>query len=83
MIQQNPKLEGWQAYELPLLMVTLNNLVIGYFANSALLEKLIGTDPLSPDAVTKQREFLHEAIRRLIGGGSGRGSDGSGATGST
>jgi AcrR family transcriptional regulator len=74
LIQKSPRFEGWEREELPLLMATLTNLVIGYFANASLLEKIVGEDPLSGGAVERQRRFLHEAIRRLVGGGSGRDS---------
>ncbi len=72
LIEKSPRFEGWDREELPLLMATLINLVIGYFANASLLEKIVGEDPLSDTAVERQRRFLYEAIRRLVGGGSGR-----------
>lgn len=75
LLSNNPRFEGWEPHELPLLMATLNNLVIGYFANASLLARLLGEDPLSPEAQERHRLFLHEAIRRLLGGGSGRGPD--------
>ena len=72
LIEKSPRFEGWEREELPLLMATLTNLVIGYFANASLLEKIVGENPLSGNAVERQRRFLHEAIRRLVGGGSAR-----------
>jgi AcrR family transcriptional regulator len=68
-LRASPVLEGWSADDLPLLVMALHNLILGYFSMAALHEKLLGMDPLSHEAVARQKRFLRRATRRLVGGG--------------
>jgi len=67
-LRTSPVLEGWSPDALPLLVMALHNLVLGYFSMAALHGKLLGIDPLSEEAVERQKEFLRRATRRLVGG---------------
>jgi hypothetical protein len=67
-LRTSPVLEGWSADDLPLLVMALHNLILGYFSMAALHGKLLGIDPLSDDALERQKAFLHNATRRLVGG---------------
>jgi AcrR family transcriptional regulator len=67
-LRTSPVLEGWSSDDLPLLVMALHNLILGYFSMAALHEKLLGFDPLSPDAIERQKDFLRRATRRLVGG---------------
>ena len=57
----------WGAGELPHVALGLFHMIFGYFANTALFEAVLGTDPRDADAIDRQRQFLKTAIRRLLG----------------
>lgn len=57
----------WEADEVPHLAAGLYQLIFGYFASAALLQAVVGDDPLSPAALTRQRRFLKSAVARLLG----------------
>jgi AcrR family transcriptional regulator len=59
--------ELWAAEELPHLAAGLYLLIFGYFANAPLLRAVVGNDPLSPEAVERQRRFVKTAVARLLG----------------
>jgi hypothetical protein len=67
-LRASPALEGWSPQDLPLLVMALHNLILGYFSMAPLHEKLLGVDPLSDEALERQKDFLRRAIRRLVGG---------------
>jgi TetR/AcrR family transcriptional regulator len=67
-LRTSPVLDGWGSEDLPLLVMALHNLILGYFSMAPLHEKLLGVDPLSPDALARQKDFLRRATRRLVGG---------------
>ena len=57
----------WAPEEVPHLAAGLYHLIFGYFANAALLQAVVMDDPLSPEAVERQRRFLKTAVARLLG----------------
>lgn len=59
----------WRPEELPHLAAGLYHLIFGYFANSGLLEAVLQEDPRSPEAIARQRRFLHKALTLLLAGG--------------
>lgn len=61
--------DGWERGELPHVAAGLYLLIFGYFANTRLLEAVIGTDPLGPTALARQRRFLRTAIQQVMAGG--------------
>ena len=67
-LRSSPVVEGWSSGDLPLLVMALHNLILGYFSMAPLHEKLLGVDPLSAEALARQKDFLKRATRRLIGG---------------
>jgi len=77
-LTRSPALEGWDAEELPLLVVAMHNLMLGYFSIVPLLERVLGSDPLTPDAIENLKRFLRKATTRMIGpvAGAGKGSSG-------
>jgi hypothetical protein len=52
---------------MPHLAAGLYHLIFGYFANAALLEAVVMENPLSVEAVERQRRFLKAAVSRLLG----------------
>jgi hypothetical protein len=67
-LRVSPVLEGWSSDDLPLLLMALHSLILGYFSMAPLHEKLLGADPLSANALARQKDFLRRATRRLVGG---------------
>jgi AcrR family transcriptional regulator len=57
----------WETDEIPHLAAGLYLLIFGYFANADLLKTVVGGDPLSPEAVERQRRFLKTAVAKLMG----------------
>jgi TetR/AcrR family transcriptional regulator len=57
----------WAPDQLPHLAIGLYHLIFGYFADTTLLEMVLGEDPRSPAAVTRQRRFLKAAVAQLLG----------------
>jgi AcrR family transcriptional regulator len=57
----------WEADEVPHLAAGLYLLIFGYFANAEMLKAVVGQDPLSPQAVDRQRRFLKVAVAKLLG----------------
>jgi hypothetical protein len=47
-------------------------LIWGYFANAPLLSVILNEDPLSPEAMKRQRQFIKRAVARLLGLEDGR-----------
>jgi len=66
-LRTSPALEGWSDDDLPLLIMALHNLVLGYFSMASLHEKIFGIDPMSEAALARQKDFLRRAMRRLVG----------------
>jgi AcrR family transcriptional regulator len=67
----------WAPDEVPHLAAGLYLLIFGYFANAELLRTVVGQDPLSAEAVERQRRFLKVAVAKLMGleaSGDGRSS---------
>src|SRR5262249_25715459 len=62
----------WAPDQLPHLAIGLYHLIFGYFADTALLEMVLGENPRSPAAVTRQRRFLKAAVAQLLGVPPGR-----------
>jgi hypothetical protein len=55
-------------HRLCMLMLTLLNIVIGHFSTAPLYEHLIGEDPLSGPALTRQTEFFAQVFAALTEG---------------
>ncbi len=57
----------WTAEDLGYIVVGFYHLIVGYFANTALVEMALQADPSSPAAVARQRRFLKLAFARILG----------------
>lgn len=57
----------WSDDQIPHLAAGLYHLIFGYFANAALLDAVVLEDPLSPEAIERQRRFVKTAVARLLG----------------
>jgi AcrR family transcriptional regulator len=63
----------WQAVDLPHVAVGIYHLIFGYFADAALLERVLQADPHSPAVGARQRRFVKAAVAQLLGAGRGGG----------
>jgi AcrR family transcriptional regulator len=59
-------LRDWDEDEVPLLLMSLYQLVLGYFATAPMLQEVFGEDPLSKQIIERQRSFTRKAVRRLL-----------------
>jgi len=56
----------WTAEEMPLLIEALHNVIVGYFSMAPLLERIVGDDPLSAQALARKKVFLKKFVTRLV-----------------
>lgn len=57
---------AWRDDQVPLLVLAMYNVVVGYFSAASMLGALSGDDLLSRDALERQTEFLLEFVNRLF-----------------
>ena len=57
---------AWHDDQVPLLVLAMYNVVVGYFSAASMLGSLSGDDLLSRDALERQTEFLLEFVNRLF-----------------
>ena len=56
---------GWTPTQLRLLVIGINNMLIGYFTMASIHEDVLGKDPLSRSAIREQADFLTTVTRKL------------------
>lgn len=68
-IKDSAQRAGWTPEELPHLAVGLFGMVFAYFTNLKVLRRVSkrARNPLAPETLEHQREFLEKAIYRLLG----------------
>ena len=59
-------LEDWEDDELPILAMTFHHVILGNFALAPMLREVLDEDPLSPDALERQKRFARKVVRLLI-----------------
>ena len=57
---------AWSDEQIPLLVLAMYNVVVGYFGAASLLGELSGDDLLSRNALERQTEFLLEFVNRVF-----------------
>jgi AcrR family transcriptional regulator len=67
MIEVRPSARSWRREQIPLLVLALYHVVVGYFSIAPLYQQLNGEDLLSEPARARQTRFLAEMVRRLLG----------------
>jgi AcrR family transcriptional regulator len=65
-LRAGPAAGSWSEDELPLLIESLHNVIIGYFSMAPLMERIVGDDPLSPRRLASHKAFLKKYIERLL-----------------
>jgi len=56
---------GWSPAQLRLLIMGINNMLIGYFTMAPIHREVLGKDPLSKSAIREQTDFLVAVTRKL------------------
>jgi AcrR family transcriptional regulator len=59
-------LAHWKDDELPILLMTFHHVILGNFALAPMLREVLDEDPLSPDAMERQRRFARKVVRLLV-----------------
>ena len=65
-IEASPGAGRWEAEQIPLLMLALYNVVVGYFTIAPLYRELSGVDLLADDALARQTDFFVELAALLL-----------------
>lgn len=65
-LRRSEAAEVWAPDELPLLIEALHNVIVGYFSMAPLLERIVGDDPLSAQALARKKVFLKKFVSRLV-----------------
>ena len=58
--------DSWPREQIPLLVLAMYHVVVGYFTMAPLFADLGGEDLLSPKSLERQKEFLTELVDRLF-----------------
>jgi len=67
MIESGPAAKRFSADQLPLLVLAMYNIVVGYFSVAPLYKELNGTDLLDRRMVARQTQLFSELVRLLFG----------------
>ena len=76
MAEQGPAAARWRADQIPLLVLALYHVVVGYFAIAPLYRELRGVDLLADEAVERQTQFMRELVLQLFAGSEPSGQEG-------
>jgi AcrR family transcriptional regulator len=66
MLQSTPAVKRWRPDQIPYLLLTFFNIVVGHFTTASLTENLTGSDPLSPRSIEASSDFYGEIFAALI-----------------
>ena len=66
MLQATPAVKRWRPDQIPYLLLTFFNIVVGHFTTASLTENLTGSDPLSPGGIETSSDFYGEIFAALI-----------------
>lgn len=68
-MQNNPS-SIWSEAERPLALAAWIHVILGHFAMAPLLRELFDFDPLAPEQIERQKQFLHRYAELMVAGGS-------------
>jgi len=74
LVSANPAASRWDPEQIPLLVLAMYNVVVGYFTIASLYRDLSGAELLADTALEAQTRFLRELVGRLFGPGPGPGA---------
>ena len=68
----NPAAQSWSREQIPLLVLAMYHVVVGYFTFASFYRDLGGDELLGEAALEAQTRFLRELVERLFGGAEKR-----------
>lgn len=66
LVSDDPGAEPWPEDQVPMLVLALYQVVVGYFTIAPFYREISGEDLTSPEALARQTSFLHEVVSRLL-----------------
>ncbi|MFQ5514011.1 MAG: TetR/AcrR family transcriptional regulator [Myxococcota bacterium] len=66
LVEVSPAARRWKAEQIPLLVIAMYHVVVGYFAIAPLYEELGGHDLMAAEAVERQTRFLCDLVGALF-----------------
>ena len=69
LVAASPAAARWDPEQIPLLVMAMYHVVVGYFTMASLYRDLNGTELLADAALERQTQFLRELVGRLFGPG--------------
>jgi AcrR family transcriptional regulator len=66
LVADEPSARPWPEEHIPLLVLAMYHVVIGYFTIAPFYQDLSGEDLTAPEALERQTSFLHEVVSRLL-----------------
>ncbi len=70
MVAADPGSAPWPEEQVPLLVLAMYHVVLGYFTIAPFYQELSGEDLTSSEALARQTQFLQEVVGRLLPGGA-------------
>jgi len=67
MVETGPGASRWEAEQLPLLVIAMYNIVVGYFTIAPLYNQLNGKDLLAQEMVARQTRLFSQLVVTLLG----------------
>lgn len=71
MVEASPAAKRWEAEQIPLLVLAMYHIVMGYFTIAPLYKALNGEDLMTEQALEKQTRFLGQIAASLFGDADG------------
>jgi hypothetical protein len=68
-VAAGPAAKRWSEEQIPLLVIAMYHVVVGYFTFASLYRDLAGKELLGEEALEAQTRFLRELVGRLFGAG--------------
>ncbi|MFQ5415898.1 MAG: TetR/AcrR family transcriptional regulator [Myxococcota bacterium] len=66
-IASGPASERWGAEQVPLLVIAMYNVMVGYFTIAPVYQQLNGDDLLAPEMLERQTQLVAELVTQLFG----------------
>jgi len=67
LVEANPAAARWEPEQIPLLVLAMYHVIVGYFTIAPLYQALSGEDLMSAPALARQTEFFSELVEVLLG----------------
>ncbi len=66
LVERSPAAKRWEPAQIPLLVLAMYQIVVGYFAIAPFYRELSGVDLLSEEALARQTRFLGDVVGALF-----------------